>query len=1028
MTPDFTLSLSFEGIRLLHRVDGGWQSVGDVALDVPDLSGSLASLRAAGAALAGDQPFATKLLIPDDQIKFAQIETARTTLDDVHAAIDGSTPYAIGDLMIDYEQSGGRTHIAAVARETLAEAEAFAAEHGFNPLAFVAAAEPFTFQQEVFFGTTAHAADANVTRDDLPVRLSEVQPPPIVDAPAPAAVEEVTAEPEVEPEIAAAPEAEATPEPTPEVEAEAEPTSEPDPEPDDDAFDAVAETAAELEIEEQAHDAIPPDDTLPEPEPEPEPTVMFASRARAGFTATEPAVEVHPIPDGDPEPMIEPLFTRRKEPPALAAPVDVADSPALNVAEPHEPDVVPAPETYDSAPFVEAPTLGSAAEPVPEDADYTPVGAVPVASAPQVDPVPDAAATDTAPEAEKMAVFGSAERQRGKPRLLALKLTAALLLIMFLVALWANTWTEEGIAGWFSSDEPVTEVAAVTEVVTAPTTPAVASAPAPVAAPAPSALTPEIDQPVSSDAIPLPVVRAPTGRILTPAQADRIYAATGVYQRAPRFAVEPRIGALDGLRESAIVIAAPRPDRAVLPPTDALFTDLPIATPLNPPAPGTNFQRDLRGFILATPDGVVTPDGALVIAGQPARVPPLRPGTVVVSAPDPGAVVADNGEPLVLIPGPPPLSPPPRPSDLVPDVIAEVPAGVTQPTDDVLAAISSAVAEGLTDAGNSDNADATTEAPTDLAPNGSLAALTDPATEPVTPEAEAEAPVEEGLNVVAGAPPLAPPLRPQDLAPDEALATDVPPEDIVVVAGPPPRQPPARPETVVARAAQVSAGAIDLASLQPDAAPAAPYADPALAGFRPSGRPADFDPVIAEVEEAPETPSIADVVGAIAEAAPPSAFVDVTARAVSVSERPDSRPRNFNRVVAAAQARIAQQQQQAQAQAQAASTQSPAAVAPTRAAPAQQVSNRPAQPTGSVPTTVARAATIDNAIRLSDVNLIGVYGRPNDRRALVRLSNGRFVKVEVGSALDGGRVTAIGDSALNYTKRGRTYALQLPQG
>jgi hypothetical protein len=44
------------------------------------------------------------------------------------------------------------------------------------------------------------------------------------------------------------------------------------------------------------------------------------------------------------------------------------------------------------------------------------------------------------------------------------------------------------------------------------------------------------------------------------------------------------------------------------------------------------------------------------------------------------------------------------------------------------------------------------------------------------------------------------------------------------------------------------------------------------------------------------------------------------------------------------------------------------------------------------------------------------------------LGNGRYVKVEIGSRLDGGRVTAIGDSALNYVKRGKTIALQLPSG
>ena len=142
-----------------------------------------------------------------------------------------------------------------------------------------------------------------------------------------------------------------------------------------------------------------------------------------------------------------------------------------------------------------------------------------------------------------------------------------------------------------------------------------------------------------------------------------------------------------------------------------------------------------------------------------------------------------------------------------------------------------------------------------------------------------------------------------------------------------------------------------------------------------------------------------------------------TARAIAASPRPDTRPRNFSQVVARAQAAVARQQTQA----------ATVASAPATAPAAQQASAAPAQPSGPVPGSVAQAATMDNAIRLRDMNLIGVYGRPGARRALIRLGNGRYVKVEVGSSLDGGRVTAIGDSALNFVKSGRTYALQLPR-
>ena len=45
MTPDFALSLSFEGIRLLRRSDDAWQELGQVAPDAEDLAGELAKPR-----------------------------------------------------------------------------------------------------------------------------------------------------------------------------------------------------------------------------------------------------------------------------------------------------------------------------------------------------------------------------------------------------------------------------------------------------------------------------------------------------------------------------------------------------------------------------------------------------------------------------------------------------------------------------------------------------------------------------------------------------------------------------------------------------------------------------------------------------------------------------------------------------------------------------------------------------------------------------------------------------------------------
>lgn len=133
----------------------------------------------------------------------------------------------------------------------------------------------------------------------------------------------------------------------------------------------------------------------------------------------------------------------------------------------------------------------------------------------------------------------------------------------------------------------------------------------------------------------------------------------------------------------------------------------------------------------------------------------------------------------------------------------------------------------------------------------------------------------------------------------------------------------------------------------------------------------------------------------------PSAIQAATDQAVLASIRPKSRPSNFASTV--------KQQQERLASVAVPRTES---VAP------------------SIPTTasVARNATQENAINLRKVNLIGVYGASNDRRALVRLSSGRYKKVQIGDRIDGGRVAAIKSSELHYVKGGRTIVLKMPRG
>ena len=75
---------------------------------------------------------------------------------------------------------------------------------------------------------------------------------------------------------------------------------------------------------------------------------------------------------------------------------------------------------------------------------------------------------------------------------------------------------------------------------------------------------------------------------------------------------------------------------------------------------------------------------------------------------------------------------------------------------------------------------------------------------------------------------------------------------------------------------------------------------------------------------------------------------------------------------------------------------------------------------------VARQATQNDVLNLRRLNLIGVYGTSSNRRALVRLASGRYVKVKVGDKIDGGRIVAIGQDQLRYQKGSRSTTLRMP--
>jgi hypothetical protein len=263
---------------------------------------------------------------------------------------------------------------------------------------------------------------------------------------------------------------------------------------------------------------------------------------------------------------------------------------------------------------------------------------------------------------------------------------------------------------------------------------------------------------------------------------------------------------------------------------------------------------------------------------------------------------------------------------------------------------------------------------------------------------------------------LRPAPRPDDLSPPEGY--EPPPTILASFDGP---RPGPRPDDIAPEAPAAEAPVAE--------APEAPEAASALAEA--------LDPSEAPAAAPPAAPDLQSTLAAIVQGAP-DPLAGATRQAVAVARVPDPRPRNFDRVVQRQLDRVARASQAAAPRSQGGAARSGAGGVGTGGLTAQEeaevageaevASSAAAVPSGQTATSVAAAATRTDVIALRDMNLIGVYGQPNARRALVRLGNGRYLRVGVGDQLDGGQVTAIGDYALNYTKRGRTHQLVIPGG
>lgn len=208
MNPNFALDFRNDQIVLLHAQEGLWVQIGTVAVDDPDLDAALGYLRSTALGLS-PRGIASKLILPDAAVLFTSIGNlspdAQTRATQIALGLVGRTPYAVADLVYVWTDEGATAHLAVIARETLDEAEAFASQHRFNPVAFAAWPEQGQYPGEADFGRSAGAMQINapVTKPQGPAAAHSASDfemgdvPKDVPAPQPIVEESIVKRPEI---------------------------------------------------------------------------------------------------------------------------------------------------------------------------------------------------------------------------------------------------------------------------------------------------------------------------------------------------------------------------------------------------------------------------------------------------------------------------------------------------------------------------------------------------------------------------------------------------------------------------------------------------------------------------------------------------------------------------------------------------------------------------------------------------------------------------------------------------------------
>lgn len=1057
MTVNIALFLSSDGIALAHRQKAGhWAMIGETAFDVPDLSTPLAALRAQAVEREGDD-FETLLVLPDDQILYTSL-TVPTGDDELTAfriedGLEGLTPYSVTELEYAWEElEQDRVKIAVVARETLDEASNFAKQYGFVTKGFAAMPPMERFPGVPTFDLGDEAAGMGFTADGIafgPDRfgLPEPEPEPVVEepvveevpAPAEAAVDAPTDETVQDPpEPAEAPEPEPTPEPHPpsenaaladalgvspeaadpvasqdtaQVKAAAFVEPSEDPSPLQGPVVAIQDPTVTGPIQSIAADVSEPDavapaeifgdagdddDVLP---PVPSPAARVArERARVirGDTSTAPsAADANPTPPGT-----------RVQRPAAAGPMPTSDPNTEFAASRGR---VAAPDTdRDSLVGQRGSRIGLSQPGTPSRAAPSVTSPEP-AEAPSARPMDDASPMPRLAEqlkrvrsASKTKPKGAADLQPPRARVEIdpqpqLGQTGALAerrpspfdnpppsaqnaVGAGLLGRLAGIRQKSGPAAKASPTQPLTPAQAPDAPLSAASDTADADAPRRFG----------LGRSTKSSA---------SGASTAPGETGDESFASGMLARK---VTAPAGGSFrTGLVLTAILLLLlifVAIWAAIFLPNSSVarwfgggteqVSALPPATGLQAPDVGTSAP------VIGTIDGAepslvdeAAADG-MVLDGE---------GAITLEADAEGALEVAAITPEI--------------DTQLPDIDADLDLPPLPPIDQGLNP-SPEEAEALY---AEDGIWARSPDRPDLRPFDLMDRVYTASIDPQISAFDAIALPDPGVDpgeLLRRFPP--PPAfgAAFDLT-DSGLVAPTPdgvltPEGAFVILGQPSRLPLPRPREIASEVPVIDAEAAVLGTFRPAERPGDlaetrerqvlnGFTEAELADVRPTSRPDSPQETAAQASLFPAASTDPDAVNeAVREA------IAGTELAVARSLMPRTRPANITQIVASADRTPTEQ---------------PTAVA------ASAVAAGPSIPSNA---DVSRAATERNAIRLRNVNLIGVNGSSSDRRALVRLASGRFVRVNVGDRLDGGRVAAIGETTLQYVRSGRTVTLEIP--